>query len=107
MTDLGSLPGYGVSQAEGISDNGSVVVGQNFASNNFYRAFRWTGGVMTDLGTLSGHVSSAAEGVSGNGAVVVGYAKKSADKHQRRLPLGERVDDESGHAERRSRLGGH
>ena len=54
MTDLGTLPGYPHSIAEGINDEGQVVGGaseQPFLGGNC-TAFLWQDGVMTDLNTL-------------------------------------------------------
>ena len=54
MTDLGTLPGYPNSIAEGINDEGQVVGGasdQPFLGGNS-SAFLWQDGVMTDLNTL-------------------------------------------------------
>jgi probable HAF family extracellular repeat protein len=75
MTGLGDLPGGAFrSEATGVSNDGTVVVGySNSASGN--EAFRWTGGVMTGLGVLpGGGTSSLASDVSANGTVVVGDA---------------------------------
>jgi len=66
FSDLGTLAGSSVSEAWGVSADGSVVVG---ASGN--RAFRWTSAGMVDLGTLGGFYSHA-YGVSADGSVVVG-----------------------------------
>ena len=66
MTVLGN--GWG----EGVSADGSVVVGRTFtASGN--EMFRWTDGVMTGLGNLSGRHDGEARGVSADGNVVVGW----------------------------------
>jgi probable HAF family extracellular repeat protein len=76
MQDLGTLPGGGWSVAQGVSADGSVVVGvaQNAAGDD--RAFRWTAaGGMQDLG---GGNQSRAWGVSADGSVVVGRARNAA-----------------------------
>ncbi len=73
MQDLGTLGGA-ESGANGVSADGSVVVGWAHNASDQYRAFRWTAaGGMQDLGTLGGW-HSAASGVSADGAVVVGWA---------------------------------
>ncbi len=70
-TDLGTLGGL-LSQAFGVSADGSVVVGSaGYDISLQDHAFRWSGGVMSDLGTLGGS-TSAAYGVSADGLVVVG-----------------------------------
>ncbi|MBL8200979.1 MAG: hypothetical protein JNK40_08410 [Chromatiales bacterium] len=65
FTPLGYLPNGYDSTARGVSDDGSVVVGQ---SNQ--RAFRWTsaGG----METIGGAYGSTALGVSADGNVIVG-----------------------------------
>jgi probable HAF family extracellular repeat protein len=71
MTDLGTFGGN-ASSANGVSADGSVVVGYaRIAGNTAYHAFRWSGGTMTDLGTLGG-TSSYGIAVSADGSVVVG-----------------------------------
>jgi len=78
LTWLGTLPGGGISEAYGVSADGSVVVGMASNAARQWRAFRWTAsGVMQDLGTLGGNWS-AARGVSADGAVVVGGASNAA-----------------------------
>ncbi len=70
---LGHLPGGEYySLAQGVSADGSVVVGvSDSASGN--QAFRWENGVMTGLGDLpGGDFESEAWGVSADGSVVVG-----------------------------------
>jgi len=54
MTDLGTLPAYPNSIAEGINDEGQVAGGASdepFLGGNC-SAFLWQDGVMTDLNTL-------------------------------------------------------
>jgi len=74
MTDLGTLGGD-YSFAEGVSDDGGVVVGAarpESGGNN--QAFRWTSAMgMEPLGTLGGSYSYA-RGVSGDGSTVFGYS---------------------------------
>ena len=73
---LGDLPGGSFSSyANGVSADGSVVVGlSNSVSGQ--EAFRWTsGGGMVGLGGLTGgNFNSLAFGVSADGSVVVGYS---------------------------------
>jgi len=68
---LGTLPGYDVSFATGISADGSTVVGDS-ARTGSTQAFGWTNaGGMTSLGTFAG--DTRASGANGDGSVVVGY----------------------------------
>ena len=70
MTDLGTLGG--ASSANGVSADGSVIVGYSYiADSSAYHAFKYTGTTMSDLGTLGGYGSSA-NGVSADGSVIVG-----------------------------------
>jgi probable HAF family extracellular repeat protein len=81
VLDLGSL-GHGFAQAQGVSDNGRVVVGVTKRSGNpsrladpdVFRAFLWTPATgMRNLGHLRGGGSLAsAQAVSADGLVVVG-----------------------------------
>ena len=70
---LGDLEGgYFNSHADGVSADGSVVVGFS-RSDSGIEAFRWEDGVMTGLGDLEGGIfESWAWGVSADGSVVVG-----------------------------------
>lgn len=75
FTPLGDLPGGDVhSSAQGVSADGSVIVGESSSSPGLREAFRWsreTG--MVGLGELAGGpFYSTAYGVSGDGRVVVG-----------------------------------
>jgi probable HAF family extracellular repeat protein len=80
MSDLGVLPGWTSSQAEGISADGSAVTGVCSITNDS-RAFRWTAdGGMQDLGVLPGGSHSVGWALNGDGSVVVGAsAAPSAD----------------------------
>ncbi|MCS6919276.1 MAG: hypothetical protein NZM28_05860, partial [Fimbriimonadales bacterium] len=70
---LGTLGGV-YSAANGVSDDGSVVVGSSDTRGGGVRAFRWTQSTgMVSLGTLGGGFSQAL-GVSADGSVVVGAA---------------------------------
>jgi probable HAF family extracellular repeat protein len=72
MQDLGSICDTCKSWAEGVSADGSVVVGRAGNASNQWRAFRWTAnGGMQDLGSIGG-AGSVAYGVSADGSVVVG-----------------------------------
>ena len=80
MVGLGDLPGGSFSSiANGISADGSVVVGRG-ASASGTEAFRWTsGGGMVGLGDLpGGSFSSIANGVSADGSVVVGLSNSAS-----------------------------
>jgi len=74
LQNLGTLGGgpYWFSSSQGVSADGSVVVGGSSSADG-QRAFRWTSaGGMVSLGTLPKNTSSSAHGVSSNGLVVVG-----------------------------------
>src|ERR1019366_1164470 len=72
MVVLGYLPGGTYSSANGISADGSVIVGAS-GSASFEEAFRWTAGSgMVGLGHLPGTTNSSAAAVSADGSVVVG-----------------------------------
>ncbi len=74
--DLGTFGGAS-SFAYGVSDDGSVVVGDAYNSSGQDRPFRWTQATgMTDLGTFGGTEGNA-RNVSTDGNVVVGWAKNS------------------------------
>ncbi|HVP28588.1 MAG TPA: PEP-CTERM sorting domain-containing protein [Myxococcota bacterium] len=71
MVGLGFLPEENASYANGVSADGSVVVGNTGLS--FGEAFRWTAsGGMVGLGFLPGGVDSQAYGISADASVVVG-----------------------------------
>jgi probable HAF family extracellular repeat protein len=79
MIGLGDLPG-GVfsSSADGVSSDGSVVVG---SSNSAFggEAFRWTAGDgMVGMGVLPGDNASHAMAPSANGSVIVGTSNQKA-----------------------------
>src|SRR5262249_20915276 len=75
---LGFLPGGTQSAAQGVSADGSVVVGYSGGNGH---AFRWVNGTMSDLGLLPGGSVSFAQGVSADGAVVVGYGTTPPAQH--------------------------
>jgi probable HAF family extracellular repeat protein len=73
LTNLGLLPGAQWARVNGISSDGSTVVGQSFIPGTGRRAFRWTSaGGMQNLGVLSGGTESSALAANGDGSVVVG-----------------------------------
>lgn len=89
IQDLGTLAGDNWSEARGVSQDGSVVVGQSaaatfapdgtFVSAGDEQAFRWTqADGMAGLGKLAGAAFSRAYGVSGDGSTVVGASGTGA-----------------------------
>jgi probable HAF family extracellular repeat protein len=80
MVGLGDFPG-GIffSQANGVSADGSVVVGESSSAAGF-EAFRWTEATgMVGLGDLpGGDFSSEALGVSADGSVIVGVSNTAS-----------------------------
>ena len=82
LTPLGYLPGDLSSIANGVSGDGSVVVGVSGGRGG--QAFRWTAaGGMVGLGRLPGDFYSYARGANGDGSVVVGGSDYTDDKHYR------------------------
>src|SRR5207249_10877493 len=74
MRDLGTLPGYNLSQAQAINDAGQVVGFSGDPSmGGLGHAFLWDNGTMRDLGTLPGYDYSIALGINNDGRVV-GYS---------------------------------
>ena len=79
MAGLGDLSG-GVfySQANGVSADGSIVVGQAMSASGG-QGFRWTSiGGMAALGTMPGGTYSIANGISANGSLVVGVGDSTS-----------------------------
>ena len=75
---LGVLSGGIYSRANGVSADGSVVVGQGDSAAALDEAFRWTaGGGMVPLGCLPGGTYSYGFGVSADGSVVVGQGNSA------------------------------
>jgi probable HAF family extracellular repeat protein len=75
MQDLGSIVPTGFSAAEGVSADGSVVVGIAWTNAGWPHAFRWLSStnVMEDLGTIGNQTGdSIALGVSADGSTIVG-----------------------------------
>ena len=75
MINLGTLGGVS-SEANGVSYDGSVVIGESQKVDNTKGAFMYTNGVMTDIGTLGGPYAFAAA-ISQNGKVIVGGSATS------------------------------
>src|ERR1041385_8715375 len=72
VSSTGVLPGGTFAFSYGVSDDGTVAVG-NGDSPSDLQAFRWTSaGGIVGLGTLPGHSQSIAEGISGDGGIVIG-----------------------------------
>lgn len=76
ITDLGGFNGGATSTANGVSADGSVVVGTGYdGAADQDRAFRWTkADGMQGIGDLNGGGWTWANGVSADGSVVVGGA---------------------------------
>ncbi|MCX7993997.1 MAG: PEP-CTERM sorting domain-containing protein [Fimbriimonadales bacterium] len=71
LVDLGSFGGN-LHSAQGVSADGSVVVGYSRDASNNFRPFRWEAGSLSALPLLSGARWGRALGVSADGNVVVG-----------------------------------
>ena len=77
MVGLAGLPGSNFSEGNGISTDGTTIVGV-CDGPNFSQAFRWTAADgMTGLGTLPYGGNSCALATSGDGRIVVGFANTS------------------------------
>jgi probable HAF family extracellular repeat protein len=68
MSDLGTLAGWGNSQAYAINDLGEVV-GNSTVANGWNHAFLWENGAMTDLDGGQ-NITSIAYGINNLGQVV-------------------------------------
>src|SRR5213592_2586004 len=68
VRDLGVLPGYTTTVADGINEAGWIV-GTSGDGGSQSRPFLWNDGVMTNLGTLGGSRGTA-HGISDTGLVV-------------------------------------
>lgn len=94
LTWLGTLGGN-ESVAEGVSANGTVVVGVSRDKSGQMRAFRWVkGSGMENLGTL-GWAKSWARGVTADGRVVVGVLLDEENRKSRafRWTQGGKIQD--------------
>jgi uncharacterized membrane protein len=80
---LGYLPGGNESAANGVSADGSVVVGYTYyVFSDTFRAIRWTvTGGMQDLGTLPFDRQGIALGLSGDGSIVAGESISLANAY--------------------------
>jgi probable HAF family extracellular repeat protein len=78
MVSLGDLPGGDTySAADGVSADGSTVVGFGVSANGG-EAFRWTAsGGMIGLGRLGGFGGSRARAASADGSVIVGVSDEA------------------------------
>ena len=75
MIDLGTLGGP-TSAANGVSDDGLIIVGQTTKLSLAQVAFSWTaGGGMVNLSPLTGTQFTSANAVSADGSVIVGEGK--------------------------------
>lgn len=74
MQGLGSLLD---SRANGVSDHGSLVVGEYLPPTFFSQAIIWPQGGSPGAIAYPTYLSSAAKGVSADGSVVVGYVEKA------------------------------
>ena len=80
MTDLGTFPDGGNSEASAINTKGQIV-GWAYTKLGFQHAFLYSGGKMIDLGTLTGGQYSFATGINDNGEIV-GYSDTdSGEEH--------------------------
>ncbi len=88
---LGYVPGGSKSWAYGVSDDGTVVVGNavNPLIPGTRAAFRWTqASGMTNLGPVLGNdLTSEAFDVSANGSIVVGYTMSSIPSYNAAFTL--------------------
>ena len=73
---LGFLPGGALSSSEGVSADGSVVVGTSQSASRNRQAFRWTdAGGMQGLGGLQAGLNSFAFGTTPDGGMVYGASQ--------------------------------
>jgi probable HAF family extracellular repeat protein len=71
VTDLGTLPGYSLSNAAAINNSGQVVGWVTNASNpGIQEAFIYSNGTMTGLGIVPGGNTSAAVSINASGQVL-------------------------------------
>ncbi|MCG3121870.1 MAG: hypothetical protein GIKADHBN_00242 [Phycisphaerales bacterium] len=86
LSELGPMPGYSETLANGVSSDGLVVVGYaiNSPAGDFV-AFRWAqSGGFQSLGHLAGAArpQSSAHAVSSSGGVVVGSGRNAGDQYE-------------------------
>jgi len=75
MQDLGTLAGDATSWANGVSKDGTTVVGYSTSADYVNHAFRWTAGAgMVGLGELAAGQWSDANGANADGSLIVGTA---------------------------------
>jgi len=68
--------GQPFSEANGVSDDGRVVVGMSATNEGTISGFRWKSGATIDLGALpSVGPNTSGQGISGNGDVLVGRGR--------------------------------
>jgi probable HAF family extracellular repeat protein len=88
MVVLGYLPGGTYSAPNGISADGSVIVGSSSSAFGS-QAFRWTAGSgMVGLGYLPGGTYSSANGISADGSVIVGSSYSTSGNQAFRWTAG-------------------
>jgi probable HAF family extracellular repeat protein len=88
MVVLGYLPGGTYSAPNGISADGSVIVGSSSSAFGS-QAFRWTAGSgMVGLGYLPGGTYSSANGISADGSVIVGSGSSTSGEQAFRWTAG-------------------
>src|SRR5215472_9988228 len=89
MVGMDYYPGYLSSTAQGVSADGTTIVGFTLTSSGFAQAFGWTqAGGMNGLGVLGGGYGSTAMDVSHDGSVIVGYAGTSSGQRAFRWTQG-------------------
>lgn len=75
LRSLGRLSGHTVSGANGVSGDGTIVVGYSGTGFSSMSAVRWTAaGGLQSVGTLGGQVARALA-VSADGSTIVGYSQ--------------------------------
>ena len=88
MVVLGYMPGGTYSAPNGISADGSVIVGSSSSAFGS-QAFRWTAGSgMVGLGYLPGGTYSSANGISADGSVIVGSGSSTSGEQAFRWTAG-------------------
>lgn len=72
------FPGLGADIADaanGVSGDGTIVVGSSMSGTGWRHAVSWTnGGAPVDLGSLAGDIEAVAIGISSDGTTIVGYS---------------------------------